>query len=123
MEACMKANDFELEDTGVIVKEGETYDTDTNEIINCDQNKFADVLEERFQLFKKKNEAYGSSFRVEDIVGIVTRLGDKMSRLKRVSGKGFVMQVKEEGLQNLFEDIGNYCDIGLLLLKEKVKDK
>ena len=119
----MKANDFELEDTGVIVKEGETYDTDTNEIINCDQNKFADVLEERFQLFKKKNEDYGSSFRVEDIVGIVTRLGDKMSRLKRVSGKGFVMQVKEEGLQNLFEDIGNYCDIGLLLLKEKVKDK
>ena len=82
-----------------------------------DINKFQEVLIERMDLFAKKNNDYGSSFRTEDIVGVVIRLGDKLSRLKKVSSKGYELQIVSEGLDELFLDIANYCDIGRLLLK------
>ena len=84
-----------------------------------DLEKFTAILLERREVFAAKNADYGSSFRVEDIVGIVVRLGDKLSRLKRADQNGFALAVQEEGLSEPLLDIGNYCDIGLLLLKEK----
>ena len=87
-----------------------------------DKEKFGNILNIRFELFAKKNEDYGSSFREEDIAGIVIRLGDKLKRLKKVSGNGYAVKVKEEGLKELFLDIANYCDIGLLLMGEKSDD-
>ena len=87
--------------------------------MTTDIEKFTEILLERRDLFSTKNADYGSSFRVEDVVGIVIRLGDKLSRLKRADQNGFAMVVQEEGLKELLLDIANYCDIGLLLLKEK----
>lgn len=80
--------------------------------------KFKNVLIKRFQIFAKKNIDYGSSFDVDGIVGIVIREGDKLMRLKTISQKGHVVQVHDEGMRELFRDIANYCDIGLMLLGE-----
>jgi len=84
-----------------------------------DKQKFSNILNVRYALFAKKNEDYGSSFREEDIVGIVIRLGDKLKRLKKVGSNGYEVKVKEEGLAELLKDIANYCDIGLLLMEDK----
>ena len=86
-----------------------------------DVDKFVSVLKTRLGLFARKNIDYGSSFRVDGLVGIVLRLGDKLMRLKQTSKDGHTIQVKDEGLRELFLDIGNYTDMGILLLDEREK--
>jgi len=80
--------------------------------------KFKDVLSSRLKIFAKKNADYGSSFKVDGLVGIVLRLGDKLMRLKQTSSDGHTIRVKDEGLRELFLDISNYCDMGLMILGE-----
>ena len=80
--------------------------------------KFKNVLSARFQIFAKKNADYGSSFKVDGLIGIVLRLGDKLMRLKKTTDNNHTIQVKDEGLRELFLDISNYCDMGLMILGE-----
>lgn len=88
-----------------------------------DVDKFVSVLKTRLGLFARKNIDYGSSFRVDGLVGILLRLGDKLMRLKQTSKDGHTIQVEEEGLSELFLDIANYCDMGLMLLEESCEKK
>lgn len=85
--------------------------------------KFTKVLNERFNVFAGKNSDYGSSFRIDGLVGIVLRLGDKLMRLKRTSNNQYTIKIKDEGLRELFLDIANYCDMGLMLLEENREQK
>jgi hypothetical protein len=78
--------------------------------------KFNEVLITRLKIFSEKNRDYGTSYDVDGVIGVVIRLGDKLKRLKTVSNNGFQLNIKEEGLKELFLDIGNYCDIGIMLL-------
>jgi len=80
--------------------------------------KFIRVLKKRLDIFAQKNSDYGSSFRIDGLVGIVLRLGDKLMRLKQTSNDQHTIKVKDEGLNELFLDIANYCDMGLMLLEE-----
>jgi len=80
--------------------------------------KFRGVLEKRIDLFSAKNADYGSSFEVDGLVGIVLRLGDKLMRLKKTSESGHVIRISDEGIRELFLDMGNYCDMGLMILGE-----
>ncbi len=91
--------------------------------ISKEVEKFTEVLHRRLNIFAKKNSDYGSSFRIDGLVGIVLRLGDKLMRLKQTSKDGHVIQVKDEGLGELFLDMGNYCDMGLILLEESCEEK
>ena len=75
-------------------------------------------MNSRLKIFAKKNADYGSSFRIDGLVGIVLRLGDKLMRLKQTSSDGYTIQIKDEGLRELFLDISNYCDMGLMILGE-----
>jgi hypothetical protein len=84
--------------------------------------KFLKILTERFKIFVDKNRDYGSSFKVDGIVGIIIRLGDKLKRLKTIEKNGYRITVKEEGLKELLLDIGNYADMGIMLL-EDAKDE
>lgn len=76
------------------------------------------MMEEKVELFSRKNADYGSSFREAGIVGIVVRLGDKLKRLQQVGRDGYDIKVKEEGLRELFNDIANYCEMGLMMMDE-----
>jgi hypothetical protein len=93
-------------------------DTDIGNLSD-DERIFLDVLTDRYELFCRKNKDYGSSFRVEGIVGVLVRQGDKFLRLKTISSCGRRIEVETEGLKELLTDIANYCDIGLMLLKER----
>jgi hypothetical protein len=91
--------------------------------ISEEVEKFIKVLKKRLDIFAKKNSDYGSSFRIDGLVGIVLRLGDKLMRLKQTSKDGHTIQVKDEGLRELFLDIGNYTDMGLMLLEESCEEE
>jgi hypothetical protein len=60
---------------------------------------------------------------VDGIVGIVIRLGDKLKRLKNITRQGHQIAVEDEGLVDLLLDIGNYCDIGLMLLRRNEDER
>ena len=57
------------------------------------------------------------------LVGIVLRLGDKLMRLKQTSSNQHTIKIKDEGLRELFLDMANYCDMGLMLLEENREQK
>ena len=85
--------------------------------------RFNDVLITRLKIFSDKNRDYGTSFDVDGVIGVVVRLGDKLKRLKTLSENKFQIIVKEEGLKELFLDIANYCDIGIMLLEDADEEK
>lgn len=67
--------------------------------------------------FNNKNLDYGDSYKVDGIVGIIVRLGDKMKRLKTIRDNGYSVHVSDEGLKELLGDIGAYADMGLMILE------
>ena len=68
------------------------------------------------ELFKK-NTDYGDAFAKYGIVGILTRIEDKMSRCINIS-KNKVELVEDEKLIDTL-DLHNYAAMGLMLLNEK----
>jgi len=72
---------------------------------------------EAFELFKKKNKDYGDAFSNYGTVGIMVRLGDKISRLLSVSKNGINL-VDTETLRDTLIDLHNYAAMGIMLMDE-----
>lgn len=87
--------------------------------LNQEQTLFIDTLTEMLRIFISKNTDYGSSYSVDDVVGVVIRLGDKLHRLKTLSKNGFQIMVKEESLRDTLMDIANYSAIAIMLMQKK----
>ena len=49
------------------------------------------VQKEAISLFKKKNNDYGDAFATYGPIGVIVRMGDKISRLNNVTKNGIVM--------------------------------
>ena len=82
--------------------------------------QYLKVHDEAFELFKKKNNDYGDAFATHGTVGIIVRLGDKISRLLSVTQKGINL-VDSESLRDTLIDIHNYTAMGLMLIDEGPK--
>jgi hypothetical protein len=83
-----------------------------------------DVQDEARALFQKKNADYGDSFATYGPVGVLVRMGDKISRLNSITQKG-VHLVNTESLRDTLVDLHNYAAMAVLLLdegKDIVKD-
>ena len=91
-------------------------------MIRESEKKFADILDTRYKIFCDKNRDYGDSYKVDGVIGIVIRLGDKMKRLKQITQDGYQVQVKNEGLEELLGDIANYSLMGLIAIKDAEKE-
>lgn len=76
-----------------------------------------DVQDEARALFKKKNADYGDSFATYGPVGVLVRMGDKISRLNSITQKG-VHLVNTESLRDTLVDLHNYAAMAVLLLDE-----
>ena len=76
-----------------------------------------DVQDEARALFQKKNSDYGDSFATYGPVGVLVRMGDKISRLNSITQKG-VHLVNTESLRDTLVDLHNYAAMAVLLLDE-----
>ena len=58
------------------------------------------------ELFKKKNADYGDAFATYGTVGVIVRLGDKISRLSSISKTGVTL-VEDEKIRDTLIDLHN----------------
>ena len=75
------------------------------------------VQNEALELFRKKNADYGDAFANYGTVGILVRLGDKISRCQSISTKSVTL-VEDEKLRDTLIDLHNYAAMGIMLLDE-----
>ena len=76
------------------------------------------VQVEARELFKKKNADYGDAFATYGTVGVIVRLGDKISRLSSISKTGVTL-VEDEKIRDTLIDLHNYAAMAVMLLDEK----
>jgi hypothetical protein len=75
------------------------------------------IQNESLELFKKKNEDYGDSFATYGVVGVLVRLGDKISRLTNIHNRGVTL-VDDETLRDTLIDLHNYSAMAVMLMDE-----
>ena len=75
------------------------------------------VQTEGLELFKKKNQDYGDAFATYGPVGVLVRIGDKISRLQSITSKG-IQLVNDESMRDTLIDLHNYSAMALMLLDE-----
>lgn len=80
------------------------------------------VQDEALDLFEKKNKDYGDAFATYGAVGVLVRIGDKLSRFTNISNSG-VQLVDNEGLRDTLIDLHNYAGMAVMLLDENSKKK
>ena len=76
------------------------------------------IQDEALTLFKKKNTDYGDAFATYGVVGVLVRMGDKISRLSSITKSGITL-VDNESLRDTLLDLHNYSAMAMMLLDEK----
>lgn len=76
------------------------------------------VQKEGLELFTRKNADYGDAFATYGAVGVIVRMGDKISRLSSITNKGINL-VEDEKIRDTLIDLHNYAAMAIMLLDEK----
>ena len=76
------------------------------------------IQKRALNLFSKKNADYGDAFATYGAVGVIVRMGDKISRLSSISTSQITL-VNDESLQDTLMDLHNYSAMALMLLEEE----
>jgi hypothetical protein len=79
--------------------------------------QMAKVQTEGLELFRKKNSDYGDSFATYGPIGVIVRMGDKISRLNSVTNSGINL-VNTESVRDTLIDLHNYSAMAIMLLDE-----
>ncbi len=79
--------------------------------------QLANIQQNALELFSKKNVDYGDAFAKFGIIGILTRIEDKIQRTLSITKNGITL-VNDEGLKDTLLDLHNYAAMGLMLLNE-----
>jgi hypothetical protein len=81
-----------------------------------------EICKELNALYKAKNIAYGNSFgkTFEElgIISAITRMSDKMQRIKALA-TGAQNNITDECIQDTLEDLANYCIMTLIELENE----
>jgi hypothetical protein len=80
-------------------------------------SQYGKVQKEAIELFKKKNADYGDAFANYGPIGVIVRMGDKISRLTSVTKSGVTM-VNTESIRDTLIDLHNYAAMAVMLLDE-----
>tara|TARA_Y100000780_G_C13694565_1_gene420953 strand:- start:8774 stop:9040 length:267 start_codon:yes stop_codon:yes gene_type:complete len=80
--------------------------------------QYSTVQKEALELFTKKNADYGDAFATYGIVGVLVRMGDKISRLSSITKNGINL-VDNESIRDTLIDLHNYSAMAIMLLDEK----
>ena len=79
--------------------------------------KLSKIQKETLKIFKKKNADYGDSFATYGPVGVIVRMGDKISRLNSITNNGITL-VDTESLRDTLIDLHNYSAMAIMLIDE-----
>jgi len=79
------------------------------------------VQKEGLELFTRKNADYGDAFATYGAVGVIVRMGDKISRLSSITNKGINL-VEDEKIRDTLIDLHNYAAMAIMLLDEKISN-
>ena len=83
--------------------------------------QFTNVQKEALELFEKKNKDYGDAFATYGTIGVLVRMGDKVSRLQSIT-KNKISLVDSESLRDTLIDLHNYSAMAVMLMDEKNKE-
>jgi hypothetical protein len=75
------------------------------------------IQKQGYDLFAKKNADYGDAFATYGAIGVLVRIGDKLSRLSSISKKQIAL-VDDESLRDTLIDLHNYSAMAIMLLDE-----
>lgn len=79
--------------------------------------QLSNIQKEALKLFEKKNADYGDSFATYGPVGVIVRMGDKISRLNSITNNGITL-VDTESLRDTLIDLHNYSAMAIMLIDE-----
>lgn len=79
--------------------------------------QYEKIHHEAKSLFIKKNTDYGDAFANYGPIGVLVRMGDKLSRLQTIS-KTKIELVSDEKIRDTLIDLHNYTAMTLMLLDE-----
>jgi len=77
------------------------------------------IQKQGFELFSKKNADYGDAFATYGAVGVLVRVGDKISRLSSIETNKITL-VNDESIRDTLIDLHNYSAMAIMLLDEKI---
>lgn len=80
-------------------------------------NQMMNVQSEALKLFEKKNKDYGDAFAKCGTIGVLIRIGDKISRLQSITKNGITL-VNDEQMRDTLIDLHNYSAMAIMLLDE-----
>ena len=83
--------------------------------------QFRAVQDEGFELFKRKNADYGDAFANFGALGVIMRMGDKISRSLSITNTQISL-VNDESLRDTLIDLHNYTAMTIMLMDEKDTD-
>ena len=75
------------------------------------------IQKEGLELFIKKNKDYGDAFAKSGSIGVLVRIGDKISRLQNIT-KNSINLVSDESCRDTLIDLHNYAAMAIMLLDE-----
>jgi hypothetical protein len=101
-----------------IIKESNDINFDVKNTDRVEQMK--KIQKEGLELFEKKNQDYGDSFATYGTIGVLVRMGDKISRFQSISNRGIKL-IDTESLRDTLIDLHNYSAMAIMLLDEKPK--
>ena len=79
---------------------------------------FEKIQTEARRLFTRKNQDYGDAFANYGAIGVLVRMGDKISRLQSITNRQISL-VNTESLRDTLLDLHNYSAMAIMLLDEK----
>ena len=75
------------------------------------------IQTEALDLFSRKNMDYGDAFAKFGVIGVLTRIEDKIQRSLSITKSGITL-VNDEGIRDTLLDLHNYSAMALMLLDE-----
>jgi hypothetical protein len=94
---------------------------DNEPLVNYENDRllqYEKVHNEAKELFRKKNADYGDAFSQYGAIGVVVRIGDKISRLNNIK-KTQIINVDNETLRDTLVDLHNYSAMAIMLIDEE----
>jgi hypothetical protein len=86
--------------------------------MSCRVQQLMAIQKRALQLFKQKNADYGDAFATYGAVGVIVRMGDKISRLSTINNSQITL-VNDETMKDTLIDLHNYSAMALMLLEEE----
>lgn len=75
------------------------------------------IHSDALEIFTKKNIDYGDSFAKYGVIGVLTRIEDKIQRSLSITKNGIHL-VNDESIRDTLLDLHNYSAMALMLLDE-----